>query len=169
MVEASGGPRVAKALPGRSHPLWPCWEAISALALPWVGLSWLGPPFGLAWRPPWPSQASPKASQGTPKCRSERPGRSVLAFLVGFAWLDHAWCSYQKIVFPSRRNSDFSGLARTTLAPVGACWPQVHPKLTLPRPMLVHAGPKLVPSWPMLVPSWPQVGSCWPRVGPCWL
>ena len=53
---------------------WLCWVAISGLALPWVGLSWLGPAFGLPWRPHTASKAYRKALHGVPEAFLALPG-----------------------------------------------------------------------------------------------
>ena len=86
--------------------------------------------------------------------------------------------NFVKIVFPSRRNTNFSGLARYMLIP---SWPRatmlarVGPKLIPSCCMLAPVGLKLVQIGPKLTPSWPQVGPCWlklapnrTQVGPCW-
>ena len=68
---------------------------------------------------------------------------------------------FVKIVLPSRRNTNLSGLARYMLIHVGPmqlCWPV----LTQLESKLLH----VASCWPQICTSWPQVA---PKLTPSWL
>ena len=131
--------------------------------------------------PPRCPQGLPRRPQGLPR----RPPKSCLDLprpLQGLPKRVHGETyNFVKIVFPSRRNINFSGLPRYMLTP---SWPRatmlahVGPKLTPSCCMLAPVGLKLAQVDPKLTPSWPQVGKCWlmlapsrtqvAHVGPCW-
>ena len=153
MVGASEGPHVA--------------EAISALALPWGGLSWFGPALAwlfLAWPclglvflglpgVPWPSKASQKTTQGSFQASPRRPRRLLRLFFLMIVVGEREKCIFVKFAFLSRRNANFSVLGRSMLAP---SWSQGGSCGAKFAPSLHQVGTKLVqvrPSWPKLAPS----------------
>ena len=98
-----------------------------ALALPWVGLSWLGAVLGgLTWL--WLAfdspEASPEASATLPKALPTRPWRSSKAALLNVFGHSKRFCNFIKIVLPSKRNAIFLGLDTSMLVPT---WHQVDP------------------------------------------
>ena len=127
-------------------------------------------------------QGVPKASQGVPKASPDvhpRRAQDLPRHPQGLPKRVHGETyNFVKIVLPSRRNTNFSGLPRYMLTP---SWPRatmlarVGPKLTPSCCMLAPVGLKLAQVDPKLTPSWPQVGPCWlelapnqSQVGPCW-
>ena len=127
-------------------------------------------------------QGFPKVLQeGPPRCPQGLPRRPPKAcldltrLLQGLPKRVHGETyNFVKIVFSSRRNTNFSGLPRYMLTP---SWPRatmlarVGPKLTPSSCMLAPVGLKLAEVDPKLTPSWPQVGPCWPKliqVSPNW-
>ena len=128
--------------------------------------------------PPRCPQGLPRRPQGLPR-RPPKACPNLPRHLQGLPKRVHGETyNFVKIVFPSRRNINFSGLPRYMLTP---SWPRatmlahVGPKLTPSCCMLAPVGLKLAQVDPKLTPSWPQVGPCWlmlapsrTQVGPCW-
>ena len=121
-------------------------------------------------------QGVPKASQGVPKASPDvhpRRPQDLPRHPQGLPKRVHGETyNFVKIVLPSRRNTNFSGLPRYMLTP---SWPRatmlahVGPKLTPSCCMLAPVGLKLAQVDPKLTPSWPQVGpwdQSWSHLGP---
>ena len=115
--------------------------------------------------PPRCPPGLPRRPQGLPR----RPPKACLDLprpLQGLPKRVHGETyNFVKIVLPSRRNIDFSGLPRYTLTP---SWPRAT--------MLARVGLKLTPSSCMLAPVSlklvevdPKLTRSWLQVGPCWL
>ena len=145
------------------------------MALPWVGLAWLGSP----WRRLWPSMASPMAPLAPPKASPRRPqasprrpqasSRPLQGIPKGISMaFPKTSTDFLKILKKPRKNNGFCMIFRSMLV---SSWLQVDLRwfiLVLAGLHWRQVGPswrQVGLSWFKLAPSWPQVGS---KLAPCW-